>query len=97
MDEHMREKEMARMQADEDAKRQEEARMMAKLNGTSQPINLNHQTMIEFDEHMREKEMARIQADEDARRQEEARMMAELNGNFDYADDISEEVVHKRR
>ena len=97
MDEHMREKEMARIQADADARRQEEARMMAKLNGTSQPINLNHQTMVEFDEHMREKEMARIQADADARRQEEARMMAKLNGTFDYTDDVSEEVVHKRR
>ena len=33
-DEHMREKEMARIQADADARIQEEARMMAKLNGT---------------------------------------------------------------
>ena len=97
MDEHMREKEMARIQADADARRQEEARMMAELNEISQPINLNQQTMVELDAHMREKEMARIQADADARRQEEARMMDKLNGTFDYPDTATEKIGCKRR
>ena len=49
-----------------------------------------------MDEHMREKEMARIQAEADAIRQEESRMIAKLNGTFDYTNDVSEEVDHKR-
>ena len=96
MDKHMIKKEVALIGADADARRQEEAKMMAKLNGTSQPINLNHQTMVEFDERMIEKEIARIQADEDARRQEETRMMAKLNGSFDYIDDAPKETVRRR-
>lgn len=32
MDEHMREKEIAKLQTEDDARRQDEARMMAKLN-----------------------------------------------------------------
>ena len=47
MNEHM-EKEMARIQANAAARRQEEARMIAKINGTSQPT----------DEHMGEIEIA---------------------------------------
>ena len=42
------EKEMARVQANAAARRQEEARMIAKINGTSQPT----------DEHMGEIEIA---------------------------------------
>ena len=97
MEEHMREKEMASIAAESDARREEEARMMAKLNGVSQTINLNQESMSTLEEHMREKEMSSIAAESDARREEEARMMAKLNGAFDYSDGVNEEVVHRRR
>lgn len=97
MDEHMREKETVEIQADADERKQEEARIMAKLNGISQPINLNHETIVKFDEHMREKEMAEIQVEVDIKKQEGAKMMTKLNGTFDYSEDALEETVHKRR
>ena len=93
MNEHTRKEEKEEMAkiADYAKRQEEERRMMDNLNGTSKPIKSNQETMDGIDENLRVEEMARI-----ARSQEEI-TMAELNGTFNYTDNVSEKVGHKRR
>ena len=75
----MDDKEMARLTAEADARKEMEDRMMAKMNQPTN-VNLTPEAMKEMDEHLREKEMARLTAEADARKEMEDRMMAKMNG-----------------